>query len=189
MVSMDTSISIVYWDEYIPTNMQDKPFYLAATTKGLCRVTWPSETFETLQAWVRKCFPNATLIHSPHWLSEYTVQFQQYFAGERKQFELPLDMQGTAFQKQVWQALSQIPHGQTCSYSDIAHAIERPLATRAVGTANGANPIPVVVPCHRVIGKDSALTGFRGGLTMKQTLLQLEGYDAYLNKGHERFRF
>ena len=108
-------------------------------------------------------------------LSETERQLNEYFAGTRQQFELALDFAGTEFQQQVWQALLTIPFGETRSYSDIAHQIGNPSAVRAVGAANGKNPISIVAPCHRVIGSNGTLTGFAGGLQAKQTLLVLEG--------------
>ena len=105
----------------------------------------------------------------------YEKQVLEYLKGERTDFTFPLDFHGTAFQVSVWQALTRIPYGETCSYSDIAQVVQHPKAIRAVGAANGANPIPIVVPCHRVIGKNGNLTGFRGGLDIKAELLRLEG--------------
>jgi len=102
-------------------------------------------------------------------------QLTQYFAGQRRQFELDLDFTGTDFQKQVWQALLTIPFGETRSYRDIARQIGNETAVRAVGAANGRNPISIIAPCHRVIGASGALTGFAGGLAAKQLLLRLEG--------------
>ncbi len=102
-------------------------------------------------------------------------QLRDYFAGTRERFELPLEPSGTDFQRAVWAALSAIPHGELRSYRDIALAIDKPAAVRAVGAANGRNPLPVVVPCHRVIGSDGSLTGFAGGLDIKRRLLELEG--------------
>ena len=103
-------------------------------------------------------------------------QLAEYFAGERKRFDLPLDFNGTEFQKQVWSALLTIPFGETRSYAEIARMIGRPAACRAVGAANGKNPISIVAPCHRVIGANGTLTGFAGGLKAKEYLLQLEGF-------------
>jgi methylated-DNA-[protein]-cysteine S-methyltransferase len=102
-------------------------------------------------------------------------QLADYFAGARQAFDLPLDFRGTDFQKAVWAALLAIPFGETRSYADIARAIGRPTAFRAVGAANGRNPISIVAPCHRVIGTSGALTGFAGGLEAKEHLLGLEG--------------
>jgi methylated-DNA-[protein]-cysteine S-methyltransferase len=101
-------------------------------------------------------------------------QLTEYFAGERRGFDLPLKLSGTEFQLSVLHALQQIPYGETMSYSDIAERIGRPRAVRAVGAANGRNPIPIIVPCHRVIGSHGDLTGFGGGLDTKEALLRLE---------------
>lgn len=102
-------------------------------------------------------------------------QIEEYFAGRRRTFELEVEGDGTEFQRLVWQELARIPYGETRSYADVAAAIGRPAAVRAVGAANGRNPIPIVVPCHRVIGADGSLTGFGGGLEAKRRLLELEG--------------
>ncbi|KJH87804.1 MULTISPECIES: methylated-DNA--[protein]-cysteine S-methyltransferase [Pseudomonas] len=108
-------------------------------------------------------------------LKETERQLLEYFAGQRRQFELALDFAGTDFQVRVWQALLTIPFGETRSYRDIAVQIGQPTATRAVGAANGRNPISIIAPCHRVIGTSGSLTGFAGGLAAKQFLLSLEG--------------
>jgi methylated-DNA-[protein]-cysteine S-methyltransferase len=102
-------------------------------------------------------------------------QLREYFAGKRERFELELAPAGTAFQLAVWRGLRRIPYGRTWSYAELAARIGRPKAMRAVGAANGANPLPIVVPCHRVIGADGSLTGFGGGLPAKRLLLELEG--------------
>jgi methylated-DNA-[protein]-cysteine S-methyltransferase len=101
-------------------------------------------------------------------------QLREYFAGERQEFDLPLAAGGTQFQQQVWSALQAIPFGERRSYRDIAEGIGNAKAVRAVGAANGKNPIPIVVPCHRVVGSDGSLTGFAGGLEAKRMLLELE---------------
>ena len=101
-------------------------------------------------------------------------QLEEYFRGERTRFDLPLQPKGTPFQLAVWRALTEIPYGTTASYGDIARAIGRPKAFRAVGMANHCNPIPIIVPCHRVIGSDGGLTGYAGGLEIKRALLELE---------------
>ncbi len=102
-------------------------------------------------------------------------QLDEYFAGTRRSFDVPLGPQGTPFQREVWSTLARIPYGDTWSYRDVARSIGKPEAVRAVGAANGRNPIPIVLPCHRVIGTDGALTGFGGGLPTKAFLLRLEG--------------
>lgn len=103
------------------------------------------------------------------------AQLRDYFTGERREFDLPLGASGTAFQQQVWRALCTIPYGRTASYRHIADAIGNPKAVRAVGAANGRNPLAIVVPCHRIIGADGSLTGYAGGLERKQWLLAHEG--------------
>ena len=108
-------------------------------------------------------------------LRETRRQLDEYFRGERRQFALPLAPRGTSFQREVWQTLATIPYGGTISYAQLATQVGRPKAMRAVGAANGRNPLPIVLPCHRVIGADGSLTGFGGGLPTKQFLLALEG--------------
>ena len=107
--------------------------------------------------------------------AEVIRQLQAYFSGELKHFDLPLAPEGTEFQLRVWNSLRTIPYGETISYAQLAQKIGNPQAVRAVGLANGSNPIPIIVPCHRVIGSDGSLTGFGGGLANKQKLLALEG--------------
>ena len=118
----------------------------------------------------------------PHWrraddepvLAQARTQLAEYFAGQRTRFDLPLDPRGTSFQQAVWRALLAVPFGDTSTYGEIAAAIRRPSAVRAVGSAIGANPIGIVVPCHRIIGRDGSLTGYAGGLERKAKLLELE---------------
>ena len=108
-------------------------------------------------------------------LRETRRHLDEYFRGQRRRFDLPLAPRGTVFQREVWQALATIPYGATISYAQLATQVGRPKAMRAVGAANGRNPLPIVLPCHRVIGADGSLTGFGGGLPTKRLLLQLEG--------------
>lgn len=107
-------------------------------------------------------------------LREARRQLDEYFAGQRREFDLPLRPSGTEFQLRVWQALREISYGQTATYADIARAIGRPKAFRAVGQANHVNPISIIVPCHRVVGSDGSLTGYGGGLAVKTALLTRE---------------
>ena len=122
----------------------------------------------------------------PEWQLDHSAflevvdQLQSYFAGERKNFELPLVLEGTDFQKRVWTALQKIPYGETISYKKLAETVGSPKAVRAVGAANGANPIPIILPCHRVIGHDGSLTGFGGGLPLKKRLIELESHQLRL---------
>jgi len=111
--------------------------------------------------------------HSPI-LAECRRQLEEYFSGKRRRFNLSLDPQGTAFEKEIWQRLKRIPYGRTASYKEIAQDIGRPRAVRAVGAANGKNPLAIIVPCHRVVGHNGSLTGYGGGLWRKQWLLDHE---------------
>ncbi len=117
--------------------------------------------------------------YEPEWdaeaLSDVSQQIGEYFAGKRKDFDLPLSPAGTAFQMRVWQELQRIPHGETISYGELATRVGNPKASRAVGAANGQNPISLIIPCHRVIGSDKSLTGYGGGLNVKEALLKHEG--------------
>jgi len=124
-------------------------------------LNWPVEGVERNEE-------NALLIETQR-------QLEAYFAGNLREFDLPLDMQGTEFQKRVWDELLRIPYGETRSYMQVAVAVGASQAVRAVGAANGANPVPIVVPCHRVIGSSGKLTGYGGGLPLKKRLLELEG--------------
>jgi methylated-DNA-[protein]-cysteine S-methyltransferase len=112
--------------------------------------------------------------HDPDRLSDAADQLAAYFAGRLRTFDLPLAPRGTPFQRQVWDALTTIPYGETTSYGELADRLGRPGSARAVGAANGANPIAIVVPCHRVVGSDRSLTGYAGGLGAKRHLLALE---------------
>lgn len=126
-----------------------------------------------------RCVETQDAEHEPSEISERAFrQLTEYFAGKRKVFDFPIVLRGTAFQVDVWNALRSIPYGETRSYKQIAEAIGRPKACRAVGMANHNNPIWIAVPCHRVIGTNKHLTGYAGGLELKQALLQLE--QAYL---------
>lgn len=141
---------------------------LVAHDQALVAVMWDNEDHKRVRL--------AELIESPQhpMLHKVKQQLEQYFAGQRQQFDLPLDFQGTDFQQQVWQALLTIPYGETRSYKGIALQIGNAKAVRAVGAANGKNPISIIAPCHRVIGSGGALVGFAGGLDKKQILLSLE---------------
>ncbi len=113
----------------------------------------------------------------PERFAEVIRQLQEYFRGERREFDLPLAPKGTPFQQRVWNALLEIPYGRAVSYGEIARRLGNPNAMRAVGLANGRNPIPVIIPCHRVIGANGSLTGYGGGLPIKRKLLSLEGIE------------
>jgi len=118
--------------------------------------------------------PQAGWIQDKAPFAEVIRQLQAYFRGELKEFDLPLALEGTEFQLRVWNVLRTIPYGETISYAQLAERINKPIEVRAVGLANGSNPIPIIIPCHRVIGSDGGLTGFGGGLATKKKLLELE---------------
>ena len=141
---------------------------LVASGKGLVAILWPQDDPKRVK------LPALTRDDDHPVLVQAQKELGEYFAGKRTRFTVKLDFAGTDFQKQVWKALLEIPFGQTRSYGDIAHKLGRPSAMRAVGAANGRNPISIIAPCHRVIGANGALTGFAGGLDAKKTLLALE---------------
>ncbi|MFC4098577.1 methylated-DNA--[protein]-cysteine S-methyltransferase [Paenibacillus xanthanilyticus] len=154
------------------------PLLLAATDEGLCRIDFGGyeEHEQELAAWTKRYRPGAEWMHAPRHpvVSAAAEQLAEYFAGGRQLFDLPLDLWGTPFQRKVWQALTEVPFGAVCSYKHIAEAIGQPKAVRAVGGANNRNPIPVIVPCHRVIGASGEMVGYGGGLPIKRCLLDLE---------------
>jgi len=139
---------------------------LAGDDDALCLVGFPEGS-------MRKD-PEPDWIYNEKPFAAARQQLTEYFAGERREFDLPLKLNGTEFQMSVLRALQQIPYGETTSYAEIAERVGRPKAVRAVGAANGRNPIPIIVPCHRVIGSHGELTGFGGGLDTKEALLRLE---------------
>jgi methylated-DNA-[protein]-cysteine S-methyltransferase len=141
---------------------------LVASDKGLVAVLWKNDS-------PRRVRLGEVVANEQHpVLVETERQIGEYFAGERRSFSVTLDMRGTRFQSDVWQALLSIPFGETRSYGQLAKQLGNPLATRAVGAANGRNPVSIIVPCHRVIGSSGKLTGFAGGLEAKAHLLNLE---------------
>jgi O-6-methylguanine DNA methyltransferase len=148
---------------------------IASTEKGVCKIALPEESEEDFFGWLSAHFGPQNVIEDKSKNEAVLAELESYLAGELREFQSSLDLRGTAFQMKVWQEIRAILYGTTCSYRDIAERIGHPRAYRAVGAANGANPIPIIVPCHRVIGQDGSLTGYGGGLTMKERLLRLEG--------------
>jgi methylated-DNA-[protein]-cysteine S-methyltransferase len=142
---------------------------LVATSKGIAAVLWQGDRPHRVPVTLDVEDDGNPL------LLETERQLGEYFAGHRRQFSVPLDVVGTAFQRRVWEALRTIPFGETRSYGQIAAQIGHPEAVRAVGAANGRNPVSIITPCHRVIGATGKLTGFAGGLDVKARLLELEG--------------
>lgn len=144
------------------------PIYLVASEKGLRQLVWHKRNVPCVKS-LRGGDPALQVLRTT------VAQLDEYFAGKRREFSVPLDVDGTAFQKRVWAELAKIPYGQTVSYSDIARGIRNAKAVRAVGTANGRNPVSIIVPCHRVIQHNGTLGGYGGGLPIKVKLLGIEG--------------
>jgi len=160
----------VYYSSFNSTWL--KKVFVASTDRGVCMVDYlkPEKVFlKELQ----KQFPGE-IVRNDQKNREALSQLKKYVKGELKHFQCRLDLKGTPFQKKVWSALTKIPYGKTRSYKDIAHAISHPKAFRAVGNANGSNPIPLIVPCHRVIESNGGLGGFGHGLKVKRQLLAFE---------------
>jgi O-6-methylguanine DNA methyltransferase len=145
--------------------------FLAENSRGLFYVGLGSGGLAGLTAFSRKHFPGEQIVPA---IVDSMFQVQEYVSGQRRSFDLTLDLQGTDFQKEVWQALQQIPYGETSTYGEIARRLGRPGAARAVGRGCGTNPAPLVVPCHRVLASSGRLGGFSGGLDWKKWLLALE---------------
>ncbi|GAB0171525.1 methylated-DNA--[protein]-cysteine S-methyltransferase [Lysinibacillus sp. CTST325] len=148
--------------------------YIIASDDGLVYIGTPNAPFEEVEVWAEKPFKGYRFEENKEKLQQYVKQLTAYFNKELTEFDVPVHVKGTAFQLAVWDALKELPYGTTTTYSDIAHRIGNSKAVRAVGSAIGANPILAIIPCHRVIGKDGKLTGFRSGLAMKEFLLELE---------------
>ena len=148
--------------------------HLAATGQGLCRITVPGEELMDLLAWIERRLPSADVLQASGALDSAVSALCQFFDGVPLP-PMPIDLIGTVFQQAVWNAVLAIPYGETRSYADIARSIGHPLAGRAVGSANAANPLPFVVPCHRVIGADGTIKGYPGGIITRRMLLELEG--------------
>jgi O-6-methylguanine DNA methyltransferase len=148
---------------------------VAATQHGVCKITLGKETAADFFGWIER-----HVGHAPHKPERSGIvglaldQIAEYLDGQRREFDLPLDVRGTEFQRRAWAAVAAIPYGEMRTYADIARMIGKPQAVRAVGAANGANPLPLVVPCHRVLGSDGSLTGYGGGLDVKRRLLEME---------------
>lgn len=154
------------------------PLVLCASEQGLSRIEFGAyeQVEPSLKAWTRKMLLTDTLVPDKFVLHESVKQLGEYFDSGRVAFRLPIDLRGTAFQVRVWQALRDVPFGKTRSYLQIGQAIGSPKAVRAVGGANNRNPLPIIIPCHRIIGADGSLVGYGGGISIKRKLLELEGW-------------
>ena len=163
--------------EIVHTTWIDSPIgqlRIASTERGLAYLELPHASGRGLASWLRRSAPEARCAEGFAPNRAASRQILEYLEGKRTEFDLPLDLRGTDFQRRVWEALVAIPYGETRSYQQIARAIRRPRAVRAVGAANGANPVALVVPCHRVIASGGKLGGYGGGLPLKARLLAME---------------
>ncbi len=156
------------------------PLFLAASSEGLVALEFDArlpgqQSIRPNPRHLRKENKSRSFEEAPRLLQPYVNELEEYFAGKRRQFTFPLDLRGTDFQRACWRALLAIPYGETRTYADIARAVGKPNAFRAVGMANNRNPIAIVVPCHRVIASNGTLCGYGGGLDVKRKLLELEG--------------
>jgi O-6-methylguanine DNA methyltransferase len=147
---------------------------VAATPAGVCRVCFPSERPEHRYLWFNRYFSILPLEQRYPVVDRAVQEIEEYFARRRHSFDLPLDLRGTEFQLRVWTELAKVPFGVTTSYGELARRVGKPGGARAIGNALGSNPVPIIVPCHRVIGHDQSLVGFGGGLSIKEQLLELE---------------
>ena len=174
MVATVPETTLLYWSS---VSSPRGSCVVMATERGVCWAGTPGTPADEGFAWLRRRMQLEHVIEGDKIapLQQAVHELRRYFAGERVQFSCPLDLHGTAFQARVWEELFRIPYGETRSYREIARAIGRPSAVRAVGAANGANPVAIIVPCHRVIGSNGDLTGYGGGLPTKAWLLSLEG--------------
>lgn len=156
------------------------PMLLCSSGKGLLFIEFNGASPEAMPAfrtWAEKRVgADCRYAEGGGWAEEAAGQLEEYFGGKRTSFDIPLDLRGTPFQLQVWQALARIPYGEVRSYKQIAEAIGSPKAVRAVGGANNRNPVSIIIPCHRVIGAGGDMVGYGGGLPIKQFLLSHEGY-------------
>jgi len=148
---------------------------LVAADAGVIAIFFSNHGLEYQQRWIAKLAPGAELVEAPtQVLEQASIELDEYFAGRRQRFGVPLDLRTTGFRRRVLETVATIGFGQTTTYKTIAERLQCPRAVRAVGAANGANPIPVIIPCHRVLGSDGRLTGFGGGVETKRWLLDLE---------------
>lgn len=169
-------------------------FLVASTQEGVVRLLLPSEPREKFFDWLYRVFGSQNVMEQPlpfqrraflesdddtggtpaFWNREAAREIKEYLAGQRRRFSVKLELYGTPFRKAVWRKVQEIPYGATATYAQVAEAIGKPRAVRAVGAANGANPVPIIIPCHRVIGSSGSLVGYGGGIELKRYLLELE---------------
>jgi methylated-DNA-[protein]-cysteine S-methyltransferase len=185
----EISECILGWDTKEESKMDLTPVYydllstkelglmgIGVSEKGLCFVSMGHSSDSEIRAALKAQFPQSRLTNNPYLVAPARKQLEEYLHGRRKEFDLALDLNTcTSFQREVLLAAQNIPYGETRSYEQLAQMIGKPKASRAVGGALGGNPVPIVIPCHRVLAKDGSLCGFRGGVELKRQLLKLEG--------------
>ncbi len=159
---------------YTVLNTPVRLLLIISSEKGLVQIMFIDTKNNLPLHSLEKEYPEIIFTESKSKNKPISDQLKEYFSGTRKKFTLPLDIRGTSFQKQVWTAVSKVPYGRTCSYREIANRIGKPGAARAVGMANHNNPIPIVIPCHRIIGANGSLTGYTAGISVKEKLLNFE---------------
>jgi O-6-methylguanine DNA methyltransferase len=165
---VDTGIAYAWMDSPVG------PVWVATTETGICAVRLGPRQPDVFFTWLSRRIDPQPPREDPEALAPALTQLREYFFGTRRQFDLPLDARGTPFHQEVWAEVARVPYGTTTTYGEIARRIGRPKAARAVGGANGANPLPIIIPCHRIIGARGALVGYGAGLAVKAALLQLE---------------
>lgn len=162
----------IYWTSF---NSKIGTIYVASTKKGLCKISIPGHTKKDFVLWLQKHLISAELIESASKNKAVLDQLTRYFDRKLARFTIRLHLHGTEFQKGVWKELRKIKYGQTISYKELSRRVGKPAAYQAVGRANGENPLPIIIPCHRVIGNNNDLRGYAAGIKTKEFLLRLEG--------------
>ncbi len=147
---------------------------VAKSDRGVCYIGLPSASITQVEAWARRTFPGESLVPAPEPFNRERRELGEYAGGQRTHFTFPLDHHNTPFSLQVLEEVRRVSYGETATYGDIARRVGRPRAARAVGRSVGANPLALVIPCHRIVGSDGSLTGYGGGLALKKELLRLE---------------
>lgn len=165
-------MQMLYWTSFrSPLGL----VYVASTNNGVCAVSLPANTKEDFFDWIVKHFEGYEVEESAEKNRQIVDELEQYFNGAAVPFKSKLDLQGTEFQRQVWSELQRVPYGTVVTYKELARRVGRPKGYQAVGRANATNPLPIVIPCHRVVGSDDDLVGYGAGIRTKEYLLRLEG--------------
>ncbi len=180
VVRLRTRLMTIFYSS-LQTKFPDREVFIAATHEGICRISFGNE--ESFLKEIRSIYKGSLILRDDKKLEPALSEIRNYFSGRLTEFTSRLDLSGTDFQKKVWKALIKIPFGMTASYKEVADMIGSPHAVRAVGSACGRNPIPIIIPCHRVISADGSLGGYSGGLHIKRALLKLEAVPPFTKGG------